>query len=82
MILVLVSTNRVAHLSVGGQTLAIHAGGEGELFVEVIVDDDLPLPGGAPMKASGVLDETSLERDRHGEEKGVERWQIKALAQK
>ena len=50
------------------------------LPVDVVVDPNLGLCRMRPVKASAVLDERALPRDRHREEEGVETGVVEALA--
>jgi hypothetical protein len=49
--------------------------------VSVVVDANVCLAFVGAHEPSGVLDEPALERDREGEEEGVELWAVEAFAE-
>jgi len=66
-----------AESGVGGQALDVHPVEHRDSHVHVVVEFDVMLVLVRPEQSTDVLNHSALERDREGQEKGVELGQSK-----
>jgi hypothetical protein len=59
----------------------VHTSQYGSQGVHVVVDLDTRLVGNGAKHPTDVLNDTALGPDRKGQEEGVERWTVEALAE-
>ena len=67
--------------SVGGEPFLVHAGEYGDELVDVVVELDVVFVVVGAEKPADVLDDSAFERDREGEEQGVEGGPVESFAE-
>lgn len=74
-----VHDHAIAHLLVGAASPAEHSHREWISLVQIVIHPYLTFVGVRTMQATGVLDQTTLEGEWHGEKKGVQARQVVAF---
>ena len=70
-----------AEAGVGGQALGVHPVKDRDPPVDVVVEFDAVLAFVGAEEATDVLDHSSFEGEREGQEQGVELWPVESLAE-